>query len=98
MLVSQVRTDCSGTVSHTFLTDDGVTVRKASDVVQVSSQRGMFVSCDLSLELCSFTLDGWLHGGKDSAWPVINICLHILKHIHLSRLHRCVHRSVWDQR
>lgn len=62
MLVSQVRTDCSGAVSHTFLTDDGVTVRKASDVVQVSSQRGMFVSCDLSLELCSFTLDGWLHG------------------------------------
>ncbi|XP_042083292.1 uncharacterized protein LOC102293428 [Haplochromis burtoni] len=58
----QVRTDCSGAVSHTFLTDDGVTVRKASNVVQVSSQRGMFVSCDLSLELCSFTLDGWLHG------------------------------------
>ncbi|CAI5641741.1 unnamed protein product [Oreochromis niloticus] len=58
----QVRTDCSGAVSHTFLTDDGVTVRKASNAVQVSSQSGMFVSCDLSLELCSFTLDGWLHG------------------------------------
>ncbi|XP_030608355.1 uncharacterized protein LOC115796202 [Archocentrus centrarchus] len=59
----QVKADCSSSaVSHIFHTEDGLSVRKASNVVQVSSQNGASVSCDMSLEVCSFTLDGWSHG------------------------------------
>ncbi|XP_037642433.1 uncharacterized protein LOC119498040 [Sebastes umbrosus] len=58
----QVKANCNNTVSHTFDSDDGVSVRRGSNIVQVSNQNGASVSCDLSLEVCSFTLDGWLHG------------------------------------
>ncbi|XP_070830189.1 uncharacterized protein [Chaetodon trifascialis] len=58
----QVKANCNNAVTHTFHSDDGVAVRSGSNIVQVSNQNGVAVSCDLLLEVCSFTLDGWLHG------------------------------------
>nr|XP_043895928.1 uncharacterized protein LOC122778275 [Solea senegalensis] len=60
----QVRTNCNQTVTHMFHSDSGVAVRRASNIVQVTNQNGVSVSCDRSLDLCSFTLDGWLHGAS----------------------------------
>nr|XP_019957160.1 PREDICTED: uncharacterized protein LOC109638563 [Paralichthys olivaceus] len=57
-----VRANCLNAVTHTFHSDSGVSVKKGSSIVQVSNQKGVSVSCDPSLEVCSFTLDGWLHG------------------------------------
>ncbi|KAJ3594613.1 hypothetical protein NHX12_003920 [Muraenolepis orangiensis] len=39
-----------------------VAVRRTTHAVEVSNQNGLSVLCDLSLDLCSLTLDGWLHG------------------------------------
>ncbi|XP_014873732.1 uncharacterized protein LOC106936981, partial [Poecilia latipinna] len=58
----QVKADCKNAVPHGPLSSRGLTVKKGSNKVQVSNQKGQSVSCDLQLELCSFTLDGWLHG------------------------------------
>ncbi|XP_067330193.1 uncharacterized protein [Channa argus] len=58
----QVKVNCNNTVAHTFYRDNGVTVRRGSQFVQVFNQNGVSVSCDLSHEVCSFTIDGWLHG------------------------------------
>ncbi|XP_068995564.1 uncharacterized protein [Embiotoca jacksoni] len=58
----QVKADCNHAVTHTFHGDDGLAVRRGSNTVQLSSPNGGSVSCDLSLEMCSFTLDGWSHG------------------------------------
>ncbi|XP_062259594.1 uncharacterized protein LOC133967908 [Platichthys flesus] len=58
----QVRADCIHAITHTFHSDSGVSVRRGSSIVQVANRNGVSVSCDPSLELCSFTLDGWLHG------------------------------------
>ncbi|XP_029380652.1 uncharacterized protein LOC115057622 isoform X2 [Echeneis naucrates] len=58
----QVKANCNNTVTHTFHSDSGVAVRRLSSTVQVSNQNGVSLSCDLLLEVCSFTLDGWLHG------------------------------------
>ncbi|XP_042284010.1 uncharacterized protein LOC121908222 isoform X3 [Thunnus maccoyii] len=58
----QVKANCNTAVMHTFHSDSGVAVRRGSNVVQVSNQNGVSLSCDITLELCSFTLDGWLHG------------------------------------
>ncbi|XP_032388090.1 uncharacterized protein LOC116699543 isoform X1 [Etheostoma spectabile] len=55
-------TNCNSAVTYPFHSDDGVAVRRGSNIVQVSNQNGVSVSCELSLEVCSFTLDGWLHG------------------------------------
>ncbi|KAM4551263.1 uncharacterized protein PAE49_015110 isoform 2-T2 [Odontesthes bonariensis] len=60
----QVKADCNNSVIHTFDSDDGLSVRRGSNIVQVSNQNGGLVSCDLLLEVCSFTLDGWLHGAS----------------------------------
>lgn len=57
--VSQVKTNCNNTVTNTF---GGVAVRRRSNFVQVTNRNGVSVSCDLLLEVCSFTTDGWLHG------------------------------------
>ncbi|XP_055083723.1 uncharacterized protein LOC129456890 [Periophthalmus magnuspinnatus] len=57
----QVRVDCHSLVSNTFLFD-GVSVERTAKVVEVTNQNGVSVSCDLWTELCSLTLDGWLHG------------------------------------
>ncbi|XP_044075986.1 uncharacterized protein LOC122887130 [Siniperca chuatsi] len=58
----QVKANCNNAVTHTFHSDNGVAVRSGSNIVQVSNQKGVSVSCDLLLEVCSFALDGWLHG------------------------------------
>ncbi|XP_035526364.1 uncharacterized protein LOC118334543 [Morone saxatilis] len=58
----QVKANCHNAAMHTFHGDNGVAVRSGPNSVQVSNQNGVSVSCDLSLEVCSFTLDGWLHG------------------------------------
>nr|XP_040026805.1 uncharacterized protein LOC120815845 isoform X3 [Gasterosteus aculeatus aculeatus] len=56
----RVKANCNDAVTHAL--DSGVSVRRGTNFVQVSNQKGASVSCDLSLEVCSFTLDGWLHG------------------------------------
>nr|XP_061789894.1 uncharacterized protein LOC133579338 isoform X1 [Nerophis lumbriciformis] len=58
----QVTVDCNNTVAHTWHGDGGVTVRRASRIVEVSNHNGVSVSCDLRHEVCSLTLDGWFHG------------------------------------
>ncbi|XP_059199744.1 uncharacterized protein LOC131979750 [Centropristis striata] len=58
----QVKANCNSVVTHTFHSDGGVAVRRGQNIVQVSNQNGVSLSCDLSLDVCSFTLDGWLHG------------------------------------
>ncbi|XP_054625428.1 uncharacterized protein LOC129177877 [Dunckerocampus dactyliophorus] len=58
----QVKVECNNTVTHTWHGVGGVTVRRGSRIVQVSSHNGVSVSCDLRLEVCSLTLDGWFHG------------------------------------
>ncbi|CAG5896969.1 unnamed protein product [Menidia menidia] len=60
----QVKADCSKPVTHTYNGDGGLTVRRGPNFVHVANQNGASVSCDLSLELCSFILDGWLHGAS----------------------------------
>ncbi|XP_026169161.1 uncharacterized protein LOC113134139 [Mastacembelus armatus] len=60
----QVKTNCNNTVTHTFHSDSGVAVRRGPNVVQVSNQNGVSVSCDLLVEVCSLTTDGWLHGAS----------------------------------
>lgn len=60
--VSQVRVNCNSTVSHTFHGNRGLAVRVRANVMQLSNQNGVSVSCDLLRLVCSFTLDGWLHG------------------------------------
>ncbi|XP_061654143.1 uncharacterized protein LOC133489262 isoform X2 [Phyllopteryx taeniolatus] len=58
----QVKVRCNNSVTHTWQSDGGVTVQRGSHIVQVSNHDGVSVSCDLRLEVCSLTLDGWLHG------------------------------------
>lgn len=55
-----MKTNCNNTAAPAF--HSGVSVRRGSSFVQVSSQKGVSVSCDLPLEVCSFTVDTWLHG------------------------------------
>ncbi|XP_037837860.1 uncharacterized protein LOC108248532 [Kryptolebias marmoratus] len=58
----QVKAGCSSAVTH--YRDNGLTVKTGPNVVQVSNKDGQSVSCDLLFEVCSFTLDGWLHGAS----------------------------------
>ncbi|XP_074545635.1 uncharacterized protein LOC141804879 [Halichoeres trimaculatus] len=60
----QVKTNCISAVKHTDRdwTDGGVSVRRGSNIVQVTNKNGASVSCDLLLQVCSFTLDRWFHG------------------------------------
>ncbi|XP_029970978.1 uncharacterized protein LOC115405521 [Salarias fasciatus] len=60
----QVKADCDAAAAHTLHSDSRVTVRKHSNTLHVWSHDGVSVSCDLSAEVCSFTLDGWLHGSS----------------------------------
>ncbi|RVE61387.1 hypothetical protein OJAV_G00170560 [Oryzias javanicus] len=60
----QVKVDCSKSMIHSFYRDDGLTVMRGSNTIQVSNQNGASVSCDVGLEVCSFTLDGRLHGAS----------------------------------
>uniref|UniRef100_UPI00398E7A26 uncharacterized protein n=1 Tax=Pristiophorus japonicus TaxID=55135 RepID=UPI00398E7A26 len=44
------------------LVKNGVTVKRDLNVVKVSNQNGVTVSCDMQHEICSLTLPGWYHG------------------------------------
>lgn len=66
MFVLQVKANCNKAVTNTFHSDHGVAVRSGPNIVQVSNRNGATVSCDLVLQVCSFTLEGWLHGRKTS--------------------------------
>lgn len=56
-----MKANCHNVVTNTFY-NDGVSVKRAAKVVEVSNQNGVSVSCDMSTEVCSLTVDGWLHG------------------------------------
>lgn len=58
----KVKANCTSTVTHTLQGGSGVAVRIRAHTLQVSSQNGVSLSCDLTQALCSFTLDGLLHG------------------------------------
>lgn len=62
VFVSQVKAECNRAAA--VHSDGGASVKRGSNAVQVSNKRGVSVSCDLTLEVCSLTLDGWLHGRK----------------------------------
>ncbi len=49
-------------VAHIPYTEHEVAIRKDVNLIEVSNERGLRVSCDPHLELCSVNLDGWLHG------------------------------------
>ncbi|XP_053351528.1 uncharacterized protein LOC128521637 [Clarias gariepinus] len=56
----QLEVDCRS-VQTPFINPD-VTVTRELDVLTISNRRGLLLSCDFSLSVCSVTLDGWLHG------------------------------------
>nr|XP_033819216.1 uncharacterized protein LOC117369188 isoform X2 [Geotrypetes seraphini] len=41
---------------------NGVSIKKDLNKIEVSSVDGVTLICDLQFTVCSFTLDGWLHG------------------------------------
>ncbi|XP_053486076.1 apolipophorins-like [Ictalurus furcatus] len=56
----QMEVDCCS-VQTPFINPD-VTVTRELNLLTVSNRRGLLVSCEPSLSMCSVTLDGWLHG------------------------------------
>ncbi|KAF3699111.1 putative uncharacterized protein LOC400499 [Channa argus] len=69
----QVKVNCNNTVAHTFYRDNGVTVRRGSQFVQVFNQNGVSVSCDLSHEMkpeCDRSPDTAQHFLETSTSPV----------------------------
>ncbi|KAM6948685.1 uncharacterized protein FYW47_016634 [Aplochiton taeniatus] len=58
----QVEANCHVHGSHTPFSEDGVVIKRESNRVVVSNQEGVSVACDPQLDLCSLTIDGWLHG------------------------------------
>ncbi|XP_037131472.1 uncharacterized protein LOC119136818 isoform X1 [Syngnathus acus] len=63
----QVKVQCNNTVTHMWRSHGGVTVHRGSHIVEVSNHNGVSVLCDLRIELCSLTLDGWSHGTSTGA-------------------------------
>ncbi|RXN35382.1 hypothetical protein ROHU_035937 [Labeo rohita] len=56
----EVEIDCH--VAHIPYTNREVAIRKDVNLIEVCNERGLRVSCDPHLEVCSVILDGWLHG------------------------------------
>ncbi|XP_056453252.1 endonuclease/exonuclease/phosphatase family domain-containing protein 1-like [Gadus chalcogrammus] len=56
----QVKTSCPP--AATPYREPLVAIQRTAHTVEVSNQNGVSVSCDLLLDVCSLTLDGWLHG------------------------------------
>ncbi|XP_016386351.1 uncharacterized protein LOC107722497 [Sinocyclocheilus rhinocerous] len=56
----EVEVNCH--VAHIPYTNREVAIRKDVNLIEVSNERGLRVSCDPHLEVCSVILDGWLHG------------------------------------
>lgn len=63
-----MKANCTSTVTHTLQGGSGVAVRIRAHTLQVSSQNGVSLSCDLTQALCSFTLDGLLHGQRKNIY------------------------------
>ncbi|XP_051985097.1 uncharacterized protein LOC127645497 [Xyrauchen texanus] len=55
----EVEVNCH--VAHAPYTSSEVAIRKYMNSIEVSNERGVWVSCD-HLQVCSVILDGWLHG------------------------------------
>ncbi|XP_043944817.1 uncharacterized protein LOC122816123 [Protopterus annectens] len=55
------KTDENCKPSDTVLTQNGVSVRREGNRIEVSNQNGVTVSCDLKYDICSMTLSGWYH-------------------------------------
>ncbi|KAI1882624.1 hypothetical protein AGOR_G00236800 [Albula goreensis] len=60
MSEGQVEVNCHLTDAQ--ISQNGVTVRRESHLIEVSNQDGAQLICDQSQALCSLTLDGWQHG------------------------------------
>ncbi|XP_037400850.1 uncharacterized protein LOC108437497 isoform X3 [Pygocentrus nattereri] len=56
----QVEVDCRNI--HPPFTNPDVAIMRELNLLTVSNRRGLSVSCDPYLNVCSVTLDGWLHG------------------------------------
>ncbi|XP_056122689.1 apolipophorin-like [Rhinichthys klamathensis goyatoka] len=56
----EVEINCQ--VTHIPYTNHEVVIRKEGNIIEVSNERGLRVSCDHHLEVCSAILEGWLHG------------------------------------
>ncbi|XP_071976806.1 uncharacterized protein [Engystomops pustulosus] len=41
---------------------NGISIKKHANKIEVSNQQGISVECDNHYDVCSITLDGWLHG------------------------------------
>lgn len=48
---------------------EGLAVSVTANALELSNQKGVSLSCDLLHQVCSFTLDGWLHGGSSLHGP-----------------------------
>ncbi|XP_049338919.1 uncharacterized protein LOC103023384 isoform X1 [Astyanax mexicanus] len=57
---AQVEVNCR--TIHAPFTNPDATITRELNLLTVSNRRGLLVSCDPSLSMCSVTLDGWLHG------------------------------------
>lgn len=74
----KVKANCTSTVTHTLQGGSGVAVRIRAQTLQVSSQDGVSLSCDLTQALCSFSLDGLLHGQRKKNIELNLFCCHCL--------------------
>ncbi|XP_028831417.1 uncharacterized protein LOC114787739 [Denticeps clupeoides] len=59
-LDGEVQVDCH--VTQTPVTQPSVTVQRDLNIIKVSNERGVEVSCDPTHSVCRVTLEGWLHG------------------------------------
>ncbi|XP_031416008.1 uncharacterized protein LOC116218434 isoform X3 [Clupea harengus] len=56
----EVQVDCR--VTHPPYKYNGVIIQRDINLTKVSNERGLQVSCDPLQNVCTVTLDGWLHG------------------------------------
>ncbi|XP_043117620.1 uncharacterized protein LOC122360826 [Puntigrus tetrazona] len=56
----EVEVNCH--IAHIPYTNREVAIRKDVNLIEVFNHKGLWVSCDPHLEVCSVILDGWLHG------------------------------------
>lgn len=49
-------------LTHTPYTNSEVTIRKDMNLIEVSNEKGVRVSCDPHMDVCSLIIDAWLHG------------------------------------
>lgn len=64
----QVQVDCR--VTHPPYKYNGVIIQRDINLTKVSNERGLQVSCDPLQNVCTVTLDGWLHGKMAGFTPI----------------------------